>query len=60
MPGKGTGRGKEKPIFPSGWPNPVGPPTIEGTRDLTRIGGKSKLKPSNKFCFDSREPGSFQ
>ena len=30
---------KEKPIFPSGWPNPVGPPIIEGTRDPTRIGG---------------------
>ena len=37
----------EKPIIPTGMPNPVGPAIFQGIRNKSRIGGKG---PSFSVC----------
>ena len=32
----------EKPIIPTGMPNPIGPAVFEGVRNKSRIGGNNK------------------
>ena len=46
----------EKPIIPHGMPNPIGPPVIEGIRNLTRKGGEL---PRERYPLVSRVPPHF-